>query len=71
MGKFTILVCAAIAAYALLALVQPETFQAQPLVPVAAAVPAVVDFVPGNAGMAERFQAEKSNAAQHELPQQF
>lgn len=71
MGKFTILVCGAIAAYALLAVVQPESFQSFPVIPAAAAVPAVVDIVPASLGMAERFEGEKNSARQEELPQQF
>jgi hypothetical protein len=71
MGKFTILVCGAVSACAVLAFLRPESFQDVSVVPVAAAVSAVDAIVPASLGMAGRFDAEKSDARQEELPQQF
>ena len=70
MGKFAILLCAASTAFAILVFVLPQTLNARPVAAFQAHAPtvAISQDVPG---IADLFYAEKTNAAQQELPPQF
>jgi len=68
MGKFTLLLGAAGAAFILATFVLPGVVA---VTPAAVAAPAPVQVTPAQPGMADLFQEEKARAQQHPLPDQF
>ena len=68
MGKFTLLLGAAGAAFILATFALPGVLA---VAPAAIAAPAPVQVVPAQPGMADLFQEEKARARQHPLPDQF
>jgi hypothetical protein len=70
MIKSALLLCAVTTAFFTTAFLLPDTLNASPAVPAAAAQESA-SATTAVAGMAEQFQAEKARAVQQDLPPQF